>query len=129
MFITLWLGIYNKNTNILTFSNAGHDAPLIKKDNKYEFLDENKGIVLGILEDFEFVSQEIDFFDEIILYTDGITDAFNKDNKIYGEKRLIDFFNKNTSHDNPINNLLKDIHKFTQNQEQFDDMTIVILKK
>ena len=129
MFITLWLGIYNKNTNILTFSNAGHDAPLIKKDNKYEFLDENKGIVLGILEDFEFVSQKIDFIDEIILYTDGITDAFNKDNKIYGEKRLIDFFNKNTSHDNPINNLLKDIHKFTQNQEQFDDMTIVILKK
>ena len=129
MFITLWLGIYNKNTNILTFSNAGHDAPLIKKDNKYEFLDENKGIVLGILEDFEFVSQKIDFIDEIILYTDGITDAFNKDNEIYGEKRLIDFFNKNTSHDNPINNLLKDIHKFTQNQEQFDDMTIVILKK
>ena len=128
MFITLWLGIYNKNTNILTFSNAGHDAPLIKKDNKYEFLDENKGIVLGILEDFEFVSQEIDFIDEIILYTDGITDAFNKDNEIYGE-RLIDFFNKNTSHDNPINNLLKDIHKFTQNQEQFDDMTIVILRK
>ena len=109
MFITLWLGIYNKNTNILT--------------------DENKGIVLGILEDFEFVSQKIDFIDEIILYTDGITDAFNKDNKIYGEKRLIDFFNKNTSHDNPINNLLKDILKFTQNQEQFDDMTIVILKK
>ena len=129
MFITLWLGIYNKNTNILTFSNAGHDAPLIKKDNKYEFLDENKGIVLGILEDFEFVSQKIDFIDEIILYTDGITDAFNKDNEIYGEKRLIDFFNKNTSHDNPINNLLKDIHKFTQNQEQFDDMTIVILRK
>ena len=129
MFITLWLGIYNKNTNILTFSNAGHDAPLIKKDNKYEFLDENKGIVLGILEDFEFVSQKIDFIDEIILYTDGITDAFNKDNKIYGEKRLIDFFNKNRSHDNPINNLLKDILKFTQNQEQFDDMTIVILKK
>ena len=129
MFITLWLGIYNKNTNILTFSNAGHDAPLIKKDNKYEFLDENKGIVLGILEDFEFVSQKIDFIDEIILYTDGITDAFNKDNEIYGEKRLIDFFNKNTSYDNPINNLLKDIHKFTQNQEQFDDMTIVILKK
>lgn len=128
MFITLWLGIYNKNTNILTFSNAGHDAPLIKKDNKYEFLDENKGIVLGILEDFEFVSQKIDFIDEIILYTDGITDAFNKDNEIYGE-RLIDFFNKNTSHDNPINNLLKDIHKFTQNQEQFDDMTIVILRK
>ena len=129
MFITLWLGIYNKNTNILTFSNAGHDAPLIKKDNKYEFLDENKGIVLGILEDFEFVSQKIDFIDEIILYTDGITDAFNKDNEIYGEKRLIGFFNKNTSYDNPINNLLKDIHKFTQNSEQFDDMTIVILRK
>ena len=66
MFITLWLGIYNKNTNILTFSNAGHDAPLIKKDNKYEFLDENKGIVLGILEDFEFVSQKIDFIEGYI---------------------------------------------------------------
>ena len=129
MFITLWLGIYNKNTNVLTFSNAGHDPPLIRKGNRYELLDVNNGIVLGVMEDYGFVTQEIDLTDEIILYTDGITDAFNKDNEIYGEKRLIDFFNKNTSDDNQINDLMEDINKFTQNKEQFDDMTMVILKK
>ena len=129
MFITLWLGVYNKNTNILTFSNAGHDIPLIKKDNKFELMDVNKGIVLGLLEDFEFVAQEIEFTGEVILYTDGITDAFNNDNEIYGEERLIDFFNKHASEDNQIKSLLEDIHKFTQDREQFDDMTIVILRK
>lgn len=129
MFITLWLGIYNKNTNILTFSNAGHNRPIIKKDDKFELLDVNAGIVLGILEDYEFTTSEIDLKDSIILYTDGITDAKNNNNEMYGEQKLIDFFNKNTLNDNIINELIEDINKFTQDREQFDDMTLLILKK
>ena len=129
MFITLWLGIYNKNTNILTFSNAGHNPPIIKKGDKFEFLDVNAGIVLGILEDYEFTSQEIDLKDAIILYTDGITDAKNNNNEMYGEEKLIDFFNKNTFNDDIINELIEDINKFTQDKDQFDDMTLLILKK
>ncbi len=129
MFITLWLGIYNKNTNILSFSNAGHNPPMIKKDDKFELMDIDAGLVLGIMEDYEYITEEIEFEDEIVLYTDGITEAINKNEKMYGEKRLIDFFNKNASNENIIKGILKNINKFTQDAEQFDDMTLLILKK
>ena len=129
MFITLWLGIYNKKTNILTFSNAGHNPPLIRKHDKFELMPIDTGIVLGILEDYEFTTEEIEFSNEIILYTDGITDAINKNDEAYGEKRLIDFFNRTKMKNNIINNLIEDVNKFTQDTDQFDDMTLLILKK
>jgi sigma-B regulation protein RsbU (phosphoserine phosphatase) len=129
MFITLWLGIYNKKTNILTFSNAGHNPPLIRKHDKFELMSINTGIVLGILEDFKFTTEEREFTNEIILYTDGITDAINKDDEAYGEKRLIDFLNRTKMENNIINNLIEDVNKFTQDTDQFDDMTMLILKK
>ena len=127
MFVTLWLGIYNKKTNTLSFSNAGHNPPIIEENNKFKFLDVNEGIVLGILEDYEFITQEIDFPGKIVLYTDGITDAINKNYEMYGEERLMNFL-ENSACENIINTLLDDINDFTENNEQFDDMTILILE-
>ena len=128
MFVTLWFGIYNKTTKKLTFSNAGHNPPLIKENGKFEYLNIDSGIVLGILEDFEYKTEEITLTEELILYTDGITDANNYDDEMYGEDRLLNFFNKFNSQDSPIVPLLKEIDNFTGKQEQFDDMTLVYLK-
>ena len=128
MFITLWLGIYNRNTHKLTFANAGHNPPLIKQDNSFEFLKLDEGLVLGIMEDFEFKNEEIILDCELVAYTDGITDANNKDNKMYGEERLIDFFNNHKNDNDPIKPLLEDIDSFIDGQEQFDDMTLLYLK-
>ena len=69
MFITLWLGIYNKDTGKITFSNAGHNPPLIKINDEFRYLNMETGIVLGIMEDFEFVIEEMDFSSELALYT------------------------------------------------------------
>ena len=129
MFLTLWLGIYNKTTEKLTFSNAGHDIPLIKENNKFKYLDINYGIVLGVMEDFNYVLEEINLTNELILYTDGITDASNESNAKYGEDRLLNFFNGFKSDADPIKPLLNDINKFTKDAKQFDDMTLVYLKK
>jgi sigma-B regulation protein RsbU (phosphoserine phosphatase) len=128
MFVTLWLGIYNKTTKKLTFSNAGHNPPLIKENGKFEYLNIDSGIVLGILEDFEYKTEEITLTEELILYTDGITDANDDDNEMYGEDRLLKFFNKFNSQDSPIVPLLKEIDDFTGKQDQFDDMTLLYLK-
>ena len=59
MFITLWIGIYNKTTKQLTFSNAGHNPPLIKENDEFKYLNIDTGLVLGIMEDFDFVREEI----------------------------------------------------------------------
>lgn len=128
MFITLWLGIYNKKTKKIIYSNAGHNPPLMKENDEFKLLNIDTGIVLGIMNDFEFVKDTINFSKELILYTDGITDANNKNNEMYGENRLINFFNKFKSENDPIKPLLKDINDFTKDMQQFDDMTILYLK-
>ena len=128
MFLTLWLGVYNKTTGKIIFSNAGHNPPLIKENGKFRCLDINPGIVLGIMEDFEYANEEITLTNELVVYTDGITDAKNNDNEMYGEDRLLNFFNEFKSDSDPIRPLLKDINGFTQDAEQFDDMTLLYLK-
>ncbi|WP_405296501.1 SpoIIE family protein phosphatase [Methanobrevibacter sp.] len=128
MFITLWLGIYNRATQTLTFSNAGHNPPLLLQKDGFEYLKVDEGIVLGIMEDFEFKKEELLLTDEIIAYTDGITDANNADNEMYGEDNLKKFFNSFRSDEDPIAPLLDDIASFVGNSEQFDDMTLVYLR-
>lgn len=129
MFITLWLGIYNKKTKVLTFSNAGHEAPLIHNKNGFEKVDMNNGIVLGVIKDFEFKNEEIQDFDRLVAYTDGITDSKNINNEFYGEKRLIDMLNEISEKHDKIEMLLKDIAEFSSGREQFDDMTMIIIDK
>ena len=128
MFITLWLGIYNKTTKKLTFSNAGHNPPLISENAIFRYLDIESGIVLGIMEDFEYSNEIITLSEEIIVYTDGITDANNGENEMYGEDGLLNFFNGFDHEKDPISYLLEDIGKFTKDAEQFDDMTLIYLK-
>ena len=129
MFVTLWLGIYNNKTNNLTFSNAGHEAPLIMEDGKFKPLKVSPGIVLGVMEDFEFVKEETEMSKGIIVYTDGITDAKNPNDEFYGEDKLIDFLNSHPFENKIIDKLLKDIDEFTGPNDQFDDMTIVLLDR
>jgi sigma-B regulation protein RsbU (phosphoserine phosphatase) len=128
MFITLWLGIYNKTNNKLIFSNAGHNPPLIKENDKFRYLDIDTGIVLGVMEDFDYITEEITIPKELVLYTDGITDANNNDNEMYGEDRLLNFFNEFKNNVDPIKPLLTNIHSFTKDTAQFDDMTLLYLK-
>lgn len=128
MFITIWLGIYNKSSKKIIFSNAGHNPPLIKENGEFKYLDIETGLVLGIMEDFSYVKEEITLTNELVLYTDGITDANNNRNEMYGEDRLLKFFNEFKSDEGPIIPLLNDISEFTEDAKQYDDMTILYLK-
>lgn len=129
MFITLWLGIYNRNTDIVTFSNAGHDAPLVNKNGAFEKIKMNKGIVLGVMEDFEYVREETPLYNGLITYTDGITDAKNSDGKFYGDERLIDFLNNNEFNKDTIKTLMNNLDEFIEGANQFDDMTLLTIEK
>ena len=121
-------GMQVKTTGKLIFSNAGHNPPLIRENSEFRYLNIDSGIVLGIMEDFEYVNEEITLTDEIVIYTDGITDANNTHNEMFGEERLLSFFNEFNLNKDPIKALLTDINKFTKDAEQFDDMTLLYLK-
>lgn len=128
MFITLWLGIYNTRTKKVRFANGGHNPPLVKEDKKFKYLDIDTGLVLGITGDFDYINEEIMLKDELIVYTDGITDATDEDSNIYGEDRLLKFLNEFKGDEVPIKPLISDVNTFSKGAEQFDDMTLLCLK-
>ena len=64
----------------------------------------------------------------MVLYTDGITDANNENRELYGENRLIEFLNNSDFNGNMITELLENINEFTGDAEQFDDITVLLLK-
>ena len=99
------------------------------ENGQFRTLKVNKGIVLGIMNDYEFITEKINISKGIIVYTDGITDAKNSNNEFYGENRVIKFLNNHTFENNVITNLLQDIDKFTGTEEQFDDMTLIFLDR
>lgn len=129
MFITLWIGIYNRDSNKIICSNAGHNHPFIRRNGVLDKLEIDNGIALGVLDDFEYENMETDIGEGLVLYTDGITDVYDENKNPYGEDRLAEFLNETDFDKNMINNLLDNINEFSSDEGQFDDMTMLVLIK
>lgn len=133
LFITMLTGIVNIQNGNLTLINCGHNQPLIKRNNgNYEYLNLDSNIVLGAFADTEFSVYEtkLNRGDSIFTYTDGITEAVNNTDEMYGEKRLYEALNQVKEKDiNSIVDYIKsDIKNFVQSAPQFDDITMLIFK-
>ena len=131
MFVTAWMGILDIPSGKLQFANAGHNPPLLKKaDGSFEYLKTRAGFVLAGMEGVRYRMGEITFSkgDRLFLYTDGVTEATNTQNELYGEDRLIEFMNKNLSLEATelLPELKGDIDEFVGEAPQFDDITMLI---
>lgn len=132
IFVTAWIGILNPNNGELRYINAGHTNPLIKRNGKFEIFKNNHNLVLAAFKDYKFKS-EITYLqpgDDLVLYTDGVTEANNNLKELYGEKRLLDLVN-NANYFNAkqlLDEISDDVVKFADGEEQFDDMTMLILR-
>lgn len=133
LFITAWFGILDLKTGVVEFVNAGHNAPLVysNKRQSFEYLKTKANFVIAGMEEIQYEKAEIRLEpgDKIFLYTDGIVEATNEKNKLYGEDRLKQFLDANRDLDvtNTINSLKRDIDQFAKNVEQFDDITMLEL--
>ena len=130
MFVTCWMGILDINTGRIQYVSAGHNPPLIKrKDGEFEYLNSKRGFVLAGMEGFEYMSNEIvlEKGDRMYLYTDGVTEATDINDELYGEDRLKDYLNKNKDKTNEeiLHGVKDDIDVFVKGREQFDDITMV----
>lgn len=129
MFVTCWLGILNLLTGELKYTNAGHNAPIVIKNGRVMFLDDKPGVVLGALDDTKYTEQTIilENDDKIILYTDGVVEAHNENNELYGVDRLFLFAenNKDKKPEGFAKSLRADVDLFINGSEQFDDITIL----
>ena len=132
MFVTDFIAILNIHTGELTYTNAGHNPPMIKKSNgTVEKLGKRHGPVIGAMPGMTYEEDKIflDKNDKIVLYTDGVTEAMDKSNNLYSESRLVEFLSKNTfdSNDYLVYKIIEDVKKFENGAEQADDITILSL--
>ena len=133
LFVTMFSGIINVETGELTYVNCGHNPPLIKTNsNEYKYLECESNIVLGAFEDFDFkiYKTKFDIGDTILLYTDGVTEATNHNDQMYGEDRLLEKVNKfdNDFVDAMALDVRNDVLKYTEKIERSDDLTLLVFK-
>ena len=133
LFVTTWLGKLNLKSGKLSYVNAGHNQPLIKHaSDNFEYLDTRPNLVIGGMEETQYQEHEIDLNDGdmIFLYTDGITEANDNYDEFYGADRLKEIINKNKSEklSDIIDEINRDIDKFCNKSEQFDDITMMVIK-
>ena len=132
MFVTYFLCLLNTKTGQLSYCNAGHNPPLyITSKGDLSKLEQLHGPVLGAVEDFSY-KQDIVLMekgDQLILFTDGITEAFNDGKDQYSDERLDKLFQSNGSHNaqESVEAVIADVSQFRGNAEQSDDITILSL--
>ena len=132
-FATLFYGILDFETHKICYCNAGHNYPyLFHNDSSYKRLDIG-GILLGCIPDtpYDDTIIQIKPGDNLILYTDGFTEAFNKDEEEFGEERFGEILNNNhhDSSQNLVDKLIEAVRKHSEGEPQTDDMTIMIIKR
>lgn len=136
MFVTCFLAIVDTKNKSITYSNAGHIPQyFIKKSamNKAEYLTEMyvPGKPLGFVENASYKNKKISYSkaDKIIMFTDGVTETFNKDNEEFGESKLKDILkNEYDSSKELLNDIVEETVYFRADAPQFDDITLLIAK-
>ena len=134
MFVTMFYGIYNIRTGEVTYANAGHNPPyLVRADGSVEMLPLSKDIVAGAFDDFQYSQESLQLEpgDTLLLYTDGVTEAINTEDKEYGEGRLEKQLAQcsNLSCQEIIDKVKEDVKAFAGEAEQSDDITLFALKR
>lgn len=134
MFITAFEGVLDLVTGEFRYANAGHEMPFIyRKDGGYEAYKIRPGFVLAGMENIKYKEQKIqlNIGDKIFQYTDGVTEATDRDNQLYGMDRLHKVLNEKCLDCNPEQTLKlvkEDIDAFVGDNDQFDDITMLCLE-
>ncbi|MCZ6703281.1 MAG: PP2C family protein-serine/threonine phosphatase, partial [Ignavibacteria bacterium] len=132
-FATLFYGILNPESNEIVFCNAGHNNPfLFLVDGNVKEL-KTGGLILGCLPDSVYEEEKVSINknDIIVIFSDGISEAMNENEEEYGEERLKEFISNHLdkSPDKIIENILSDVKMFVGKAPQWDDMTLLIIKR
>jgi Serine phosphatase RsbU, regulator of sigma subunit len=130
MFVTMWLGILDIRTGLVRAVNAGHEYPIIKNaGGSFEIMRDKHGFVLGGMEGMKY--KEYEFTMEpgakLFLYTDGVPEATNGDNEMFGMDRTVDTLRKeeNETPKAILQAVNDSVNEFIGDTLQFDDLTML----
>lgn len=133
MFVTAWMGVLDTVTGKVEFANAGHNPPLVRHaGGGFEYLRSKPCFILAGMDGIKYRKNEFTLApgDEIYLYTDGVTEATDSENNLYGEERLLALLNSmgDLSGEEICRAVKADIDAFVGDAPQFDDITMLYLK-
>ncbi len=130
MFVTIWLGILEISTGKLTASNAGHEYPILKDPNGvFDLIHDKHGFVIGGMDGSKYSNYELQVYpgSKLFLYTDGVTEATDSSNQLFGTERLLQALND--VHEQGaysiLHSVIKTIDSFVGEADQFDDITML----
>ena len=130
-FVTLFFGRLDARNLTFTYTNAGHNAPILLRGGHMHLL-ERGGMVLGVAEDARFDQETLRLLpgDMIVLYTDGVTEARNVADQLFGEKRLHSIVRRLSSYSaaQTVETLHLEVEEFSAGCPQFDDRTVMVIK-
>ena len=134
MFVTVWYGVLEISTGKVKAANAGHEYPILKgKSGRFETFKDKHGFVLGAMNGMKYRQYEfeMDHGDTIFLYTDGAPEATNSSEDMFGMGRILNALNKEPdSEPKRLTEIVKaDVDKFVGEAEQFDDLTMLCIKR
>lgn len=132
-FATLFLGILDCETHTLSYVNAGHNYPILFSHKGEERLLKTGGIPLGMLEDFDYEEETVQLNkgDILLMYSDGISEAFNNDKEQFGDDRVISIVQnlRDQSAEMILNSVLEAVRTHSAGTPQLDDLTVVVVKR
>ena len=133
MFVTVWLGILDLKTGVVTAGNAGHEYPVVgQSGDQFRLMKDQHSLVIGALEDVPFDSYTFTLSEggTLFLYTDGVPEATNMDNQMYGTERMVNALNQARTSDPEqlLEAVRKDVDAFVREAPQFDDLTMLCVR-
>jgi serine phosphatase RsbU (regulator of sigma subunit) len=133
MFVTVWIGILELSTGKLTASNAGHERPILKEpDGGFELIRDKHGLVVGAMDGMRYRNYELQLRPgaKLFLYTDGLMEATDAADELFGEARTLETLNR--AQDADPQALLEfvdaEVRRFVGDAPQFDDLTMLCLQ-
>jgi sigma-B regulation protein RsbU (phosphoserine phosphatase) len=133
MFVTVWLGILEISSGKLTTASAGHEYPMINVNGRYELFKDKHGPAAGALPKAKYTDHEIMLKkgDSIFVYTDGVAEATDANNVLFGTDRTLEVLNalpEGASQKEVLKAVRVAVDEFVKEAPQFDDLTMLGLK-
>lgn len=135
MFVTVFYGIYDITTGVLQYTNAGHNPPFVirKATGKVEMLPFSQDIVAGMFDDVTYTQLDLQLEkgDSLVLFTDGVTEAFNVNGEQFDEEGLEKSLEgqADTSTCDLVKKIVSDVNAFAGEEPQSDDITVMAVKR
>ena len=132
MFVTAWMGILEISSGKITAANAGHEYPAVMKNGRFELLKDRHSFVVGGIEGARYQEYELQLEkgDKLFLYTDGVPEANNTAEEMFGTDRMIEALNTcaGASPEEILKNVTDAVNAFVGEAAQFDDITMLCLE-